>query len=68
VVTASNQVIYLFNTTGTGSAICRAILLHLFNGLFSSTTWVSQHQKGKPFWILMKEKMMGWHLHLASDR
>ena len=25
--------------------------LHPFNGLYSSTTWVSQHQKGKPFWI-----------------
>jgi len=25
------------------------LLLHPFNGLFSRTTWVSQHQKGKPF-------------------
>jgi len=33
--------------------------LHPFNGLFSRTTWVSQHQKGKPFWILMKQEMMG---------
>jgi len=31
-----------------------------FNGLFSRTNWVSQHQKGKPFWILMKQEMMGW--------
>ena len=23
------------------------LLLHLFNGLFSSTTWVSQYQNGK---------------------
>ena len=23
------------------------LLLHLFNGLFSRTTWVSQYQKGK---------------------
>jgi len=31
-----------------------------FNGLFSRTTWVSWHQKGKPFWILMKQEMMSW--------
>jgi len=23
------------------------------------TTWVSRHQKGKPFWILLKQEMMG---------
>jgi len=33
--------------------------LHLFNGLFSRTAQVSRHQKGKPFWILMKQEMMG---------
>jgi len=32
---------------------------HPFNSLFSRTTWVNQHQKGKPFWILMKQEMMG---------
>jgi len=31
----------------------------MFNGLFSGTTWVSRHQKGKPFWILLKQEMMG---------
>jgi len=31
----------------------------MFNGLLSRTTWVSRHQKGKPFWILLKRKMMG---------
>jgi len=36
---------------------------HTFNGLFSRTTWVSQHQKGKPFWILLKQEMMGWQWH-----
>jgi len=37
---------------------------HPFNGLFSRTTWVSQHQKGKkPLWILMKQEMMGWQWH-----
>jgi len=30
---------------------------------FSKTTWVSWHQKGKPFWILLEQKMMGWHWH-----
>jgi len=34
--------------------------LRLFNGLFSWTTW---HQKGKPFWILLEQKMMGWQWH-----
>jgi len=34
-------------------------LLHPFNGLVFRTTWVSQHQKGKPFWVLMKQEMMG---------
>jgi len=43
---------------------------------FSRTTWASRHHKGKPFWILLKQEMMGWqwhqldanHLHLAPDR
>jgi len=25
---------------------------------FSRITWVSQHQKGKSFWILIKQEMM----------
>ena len=29
------------------------LLLHPFNGLFSRTTWVSRHEKGKPFWVLL---------------
>jgi len=36
---------------------------HTFNSLFSRTTWVSRHQKGKPFWILLKQDMMGWQWH-----
>ena len=36
------------------------LLLHPFNSLFSRTTWVSRHQKGKPFWILLEQEMMGW--------
>jgi len=39
------------------------LLLLLFNGLFSWTTWVSRHQKGKPFWILLEQEMMGWQWH-----
>jgi len=31
--------------------------------LFSRTTWVSQHQKGKQFWILLEREMMGWQWH-----
>jgi len=34
-------------------------ILRLFNSLFSRTTRLSQHQKGKPFSLLMK--MMVWH-------
>ena len=41
---------------------------------FSRTTWVCWHQKGKPFWILLEQEIMGWqwhqldHLQLAPDR
>ena len=35
------------------------LLLNPFNGLFSRTTWVSWHQKSKPFWILLEQEMMG---------
>ena len=34
------------------------LLLRPFIGLFSRTTWVSRHQKGKPFWILLEEEMI----------
>jgi len=37
--------------------------LHPFNGLFSRTTWISRHQRSKPFWILLEQKMMGWQWH-----
>jgi len=39
------------------------ILPHPFNNLFSRTTWVSWHQKGKPFWFLLEQEMMGWQWH-----
>jgi len=41
--------------------------LHTFIGLFSRTAWVSWHQKSKPFWILMKQKMMRWQWHQLDD-
>jgi len=25
--------------------------------------WVSRHQKGKPFWNLLEQEMMGWQWH-----
>ena len=31
--------------------------------VFSRTTCVSRHQKGKPFWILMQQEMMEWQWH-----
>ena len=30
---------------------------------FSRTTWVSLHQKGKQFSILLEQEMMGWQWH-----
>jgi len=36
------------------------MIKHSSNGLFSTTTWVSWHEQGKPFWILIKQEMMGW--------
>jgi len=39
------------------------LLLHPFNDIFSRTTWVSRHQKGKPFQISLTQEMMGWQWH-----
>ena len=36
------------------TTITTTTTLHPSNGLCSRTTWVSQHQKGKPFWILLE--------------
>jgi len=35
---------------------------HPLNNLFFRTTWVSQQQKGKPFWILIRRDD-GWQWH-----
>jgi len=34
-----------------------------FNGLFSRTTWLSRHEKGKPFWILLEQEIVRWQWH-----
>jgi len=39
------------------------LLLLLLLHPFSRTTWVSRHQKDKPFWILLEQEMMGWQWH-----
>jgi len=36
---------------------------HIRLTFFFRTIWVSRHQKGKPFWILLKQEMMGWQWH-----
>ena len=38
--------------------------LHQFNSLFSSTTWVSRHRKGKPFWCHCYHHLL---LHARDD-
>ena len=45
------------------SQLLLLLLLHPFNGLSSRTTWVNWHQKGKPFWILLEQEMIGWQWH-----
>ena len=53
----------LVKTESSSSTIRTTTLLHPFSGLFSRTTWVSWHQKGKPFWILLEQEMVGWQWH-----
>jgi len=43
--------------------LLKLLLLHPFNVLSSRTTWVSRHQKGKPFWIFLEQEMIGWQWH-----
>ena len=51
------------------NALCsvhQVLLLHLFNGLFSRTAWVSQYQKGKTSLDLNRARVDGvlglqWH-------
>jgi len=54
------------------------LLLHLFNGLFSRTIWVRQHQKGRTILDFSEARDDGMavasagpyanHLHLAPDK
>jgi len=30
---------------------------------YCRTTWVGWQQKGKPFWILLEQEMLGWQWH-----
>jgi len=53
----------MFANTGRQQNGTYYTTLHPFNGLFSRTTLVRQHQKGKPFWILLEQEMMGWQWH-----
>jgi len=42
------------------------LLLHLFNGLFARTTWISRYQKGKTSLDLNEakdDKVLGWQWH-----
>jgi len=43
--------------------ITTLLVLRPFDGFFQDS-WVSQlHQKGKPFWILLEQELIGWHWH-----
>jgi len=44
-----SPVISTFRKVWSRDSLLLLLPLHLFNGLFSRTTWVSWHQKGKPF-------------------
>jgi len=48
---------------GQSSLAIIVLLLHPFNGLFSGTTWVSWHRKGKPFCFLLEQEVTGWQWH-----
>jgi len=55
----NNLYTYLITTYPCETLCCYHITTTLFSGLFSRTTWVSRHQRGKPLWILMKQEMIG---------
>ena len=47
------------------------LLLHLFNGLFSMTSWVSRYQKGKTSLDLNEARddgVLGWQWHQLDHR
>jgi len=62
-------------TNASIPTIAQRVLLYLLTYVY--IVGINQHQKlkGKPFWILLKQDMMGGsggpyanHLHLAADR
>jgi len=59
----SQRCSFSLHTDHTQTHHQQLLLLRPFNGLFSSTTWVSRHQKGKPLSILLEQDMMGWQWH-----
>ena len=48
------------NTDGPCNTASHAHTHIRLTAFFSRKTRVSRHQKGKPFWILLKQEMMGW--------
>jgi len=52
-----------FSGTGSLGSSWITTTTTLFNGLSPGLSWVRQHQKGKPFWILVEQEMMGWQWH-----
>jgi len=60
--------ILLYTSRNRNELLSSATTLHPFNGLFPRTTWISQHQKGKSFWILLEQEMMGWQWHQLDHK
>ena len=57
----TNVIMYTSNTNNI--ILLFPQLLHPFNSLFPRTNWINWHQKGKPFWILMNQEIIGWQKH-----
>jgi len=48
---------YLLKNAGNNTTLLQ---LYPFNIHFFRTTWVSRHQKGKSFWILLEQELIRW--------
>ena len=62
---------YTTTTTATNNNYMLLLLLHMFNGLFSRTSWVSRYQKVKPIWISIKKETVsgsGWVICKSAPR
>jgi len=54
----------IIGTTNNACSLYTSNYYYIYlTAIFSTTTWVNQHQKGKPFWILLEQQMMEcqWH-------